>query len=276
MAELRPAGSGRASSICCATRSAAQQAGLNIGIGDATATSPRTAAAAWSWRGRSGRRTTPTSRARSTPGCARSTRADRSRRQPDDAAGRRAAAAAARSSSPAATASRVETEAVVRRESILNTVGSLALILPLLYLAFRSPWLVAVGSLPSALSLVVVLGVLGFTGATLSAAAAGSAAMLFGLGVDGVVLLYVAYVLARGRTDAGVDVRRRSPDRRASMLLGMWTTAATFYGLMFVDFPSLQQLGLLIGHSMVVCGILTLVLVPALLPRRPSRRRSAR
>ena len=57
------------------------------------------------------------------------------------------------------------------------------------------------------------------------------------------------------------------------MLLGMWTTAATFYGLMFVDFPSLQQLGALIGHSMVICGILTLVLVPALLPRA---RRGAR
>jgi predicted exporter len=55
------------------------------------------------------------------------------------------------------------------------------------------------------------------------------------------------------------------------MLLGMWTTAATFYGLMFVDFPSLQQLGRLLGHSMMVCGILTLVLVPALLPRRPRR-----
>ena len=53
----------------------------------------------------------------------------------------------------------------------------------------------------------------------------------------------------------------------------MWTTAATFYGLMFVDFPSLQQLGLLIGHSMVVCGVLTLVMVPALLPRRAPRRR---
>ena len=56
------------------------------------------------------------------------------------------------------------------------------------------------------------------------------------------------------------------------MLLGMWTTAATFYGLTFVDFPSLQQLGRLIGHSMMVCGVLTLVLVPALLPRRPPRR----
>jgi predicted RND superfamily exporter protein len=58
----------------------------------------------------------------------------------------------------------------------------------------------------------------------------------------------------------------------SSMLLGMWTTAATFYGLTFVDFPSLEQLGALIGHSMVLCGVLTLLLVPALLPRRrPAR-----
>ena len=54
-----------------------------------------------------------------------------------------------------------------------------------------------------------------------------------------------------------------------SMLLGMWTTAATFYGLAVVDFPSLEELGLLIGHSMMVCGLLTLVLVPALLPAVP-------
>ena len=52
----------------------------------------------------------------------------------------------------------------------------------------------------------------------------------------------------------------------------MWTTAATFYGLMFVDFPSLEQLGRLLGHSMVVCGVLTLIMVPALLPRRAPRR----
>ena len=99
----------------------------------------------------------------------------------------------------------VETEAFIRRESIVNTVGSLALILPLLYFVFRSAWLVAVGPLPSALSLIVVLGVMGFTGATLSAAATGSAAMLFGLGVDGVVLLYVSHRLALAR---GLDHAR--------------------------------------------------------------------
>jgi len=166
----------------------------------------------------------------------------------------------------------LETESVIRRESILNTVGSLALILPLLFLVFRSPWLVLVGSIPSALSLVLTLGVLGFAGATLSTAATASSAMLFGLGVDGVVLLYVGYTLAvrAGAEPAAAIDGLGGP--AASMLLGMWTTAATFYGLTFVDFPSLEQLGTLIGHSMVLCGILTLVLVPALLPlRRPAR-----
>jgi predicted RND superfamily exporter protein len=162
----------------------------------------------------------------------------------------------------------VETESVIRRESILNTAGSLALILPLLYLVFRSPWLVFVGSLPSAVSLLLVLGMLGAAGTTLSAAATASSAMLFGLGVDGVVLLYVAYTHAvRSGTEPAAAIDGLSGPA-ASMLLGMWTTAATFYGLKFVDFPSLEQLGTLIGHSMVLCGILTLVLVPALLPLR--------
>lgn len=163
----------------------------------------------------------------------------------------------------------IETEAVVRRESIVNGIGSLALILPLLYVVFRSPWLVAVGAIPSALSLLVVLGILGLTGATLSAAAAGASAMLFGLGVDGVVLLYVAHRLALASGAAPDAAVAQTAGPSSSMLLGMWTTAATFYGLLVVDFPSLEQLGGLIGHSMVVCGVLTLILVPALLPGRP-------
>ena len=168
----------------------------------------------------------------------------------------------------------VETEAEVKSQTVWNTIGSLVTILPLLFIIFRSLWLVTVGALPSGLSLVVVLGALGFTGAKLSAAATGAAAMLFGLGVDGVVLLYVAQRLALA-DDPNADVRAAISGPSSSMLLGMWTTAATFYGLMFVDFPTLQQLGRLLGHSMVICGLLTLVMVPALLPRRPPRGRAS-
>jgi uncharacterized protein len=166
----------------------------------------------------------------------------------------------------------LETEAIVKRESIMNSVGSLALIVPLLFIIFRSVWLAAIGALPSALSLAVTLGAMGAAGMTLSAAATGAAAMLFGLGVDGVVLVYVAYRLGIGQglePDAAIEA---TAGPSASMLLGMFTTAATFLGLMFVDFPSLQELGRLIGYSMAVCGLFTLVLVPALLPKRRSRR----
>jgi len=162
----------------------------------------------------------------------------------------------------------VETEAIVKRESILNSAFSLALILPLLYLAFRSFWLVAFGAVPAAAALLVVFGVMGITGATLSSAAAGSAAMLFGLGVDGVVLLYVSHRLALQRGLQGDAAIAATAEPSASMLLGMFTTAASFYGLYFVDFPSMRQLGVIIGHSMVACGLLTLLLVPALLPSR--------
>jgi len=166
----------------------------------------------------------------------------------------------------------VETEEVVKSETWWNTFGSLITILPLLFIVFRSLWLVTVGSLPSGLALLVVLGGIGFTGEKLSAAATGSAAMLFGLGIDGVVLLYVAHRLALA-DNPDTDVPTAIAGPSSSMLLGMWTTAATFYGLMFVDFPSLQHLGRLLGHSMVMCGILTLVMVPAFLPRRPPKRR---
>jgi predicted RND superfamily exporter protein len=161
----------------------------------------------------------------------------------------------------------VEAEAVVKRESLTNGIGSLALILPLLFVVFRSPWLLIVGAIPSAAALLVAIGVLGIAGVTLSAAATGAAAMIFGLGVDGVVLLYVGYrhAMAEGLEPSAAIRALGGPS--ASMLLGMWTTAATFLGLIVVDFPSLEQLGLLIGIGMLACGVLTLLMVPATLPR---------
>ncbi len=169
----------------------------------------------------------------------------------------------------------IETEREVRAETVWNTVGSLAVILPLLFIAFRSPWLVAVGPLPSALAILMVLAMYAVAHVTLSAAATGAAAMLFGLGIDGVVLMFVAFRqgISEGKSaDESVTAMGESGGPASSMLLGMWTTAATFYGLTIIDFPSLQELGALIGHGMVLCGLLTLILVPALLPRRVTKR----
>ena len=52
------------------------------------------------------------------------------------------------------------------------------------------------------------------------------------------------------------------------MLLGCLTTAATFFGLTWINLPALQQLGRLVGFGMLLGGPLTLLLVPAMLPNR--------
>ena len=131
----------------------------------------------------------------------------------------------------------VETEAVVKRESIWNTRR----------FADRDS-AAALPRVPQPLARDGRLAAVGAVAARSCSARSdsparrcrppppASAAMLFGLGVDGVVLLYVAHRLALAG-GAGRRCRRRSQGRRRSMLLGMWTTAATFYGLMFVDFP---------------------------------------
>ena len=166
----------------------------------------------------------------------------------------------------------VETEAVVRRESILNTVGSLALILPLLYLVFRSLWLVpsarcrrrsrwcscsACSASPAprcrrrrrrrarCCSASASTASCCCTSPTRLAVRQGRTGARRSTRLGRTCLEHAAR-----HVDDGGDVLR--PDVRR--------------------LPQPQQLGALIGHSMVVCGVLTLVLVPALLPlRRPAR-----
>ena len=75
---------------------------------------------------------------------------------------------------------------------------SLVSVLALVYLVFRSGRILLAAAIPLLLAAAVTLAVNGLWW-QLSAAASGCAAMLFGVGVDGVVLLYVRYLEERGR-----------------------------------------------------------------------------
>ncbi len=120
----------------------------------------------------------------------------------------------------------IETESLMRGEAASNTLWSMVGVLALLYLAFRNAWLVLFGTLPILLGTLVTLALHQVAGVQLSAAATGASAMLFGLGDDGLVLLFVAYRdrLARGlspidavRDLGGIGVSvlaRRRHDRR--------------------------------------------------------------
>lgn len=162
----------------------------------------------------------------------------------------------------------VETEALMRGEAVSNAAWSLVGVLGLLYLAFRNVWLVLFGAVPVLLGTLVTLALHQVAGVQLSAAATGASAMLFGLGDDGLVLLFVAYRdrLARGLAPLAA-VNELGPVG-VSVFLGAITTSATFLGLWFVSFPSLQQLGIVIGVGMLLTVLFTLTVLVAGLPGR--------
>jgi len=170
----------------------------------------------------------------------------------------------------------LETERLMRREAFFNLVGSLAGILVLLLLVFRSAWLFVAGALPMTVGGLLAAAVVGFSHPNLSGAAAGASALLFGLGIDGLVLLYARYLEERPTSGSADEAVGRLGGSAASMLLGMFTSAATFLALTLVEFPSLTELGRVIGLGMVFGGIATFLLVPALLPATVKPRRPLR
>lgn len=160
----------------------------------------------------------------------------------------------------------IETEALVRNEAMSNTVLSTLGILGVLFLAFRNWWVVLVGGLPILLATMVTLAAHQVLGIELAAAAAGSSAMLFGLGDDGLVLLFVAYRAALGRGLSPTEAVASLGGTGVSIMLAAVTTTATFLGLWFMSFPSLQQLGVIVGVGILLSALFTVTLLVAGLP----------
>ena len=163
----------------------------------------------------------------------------------------------------------VETEALVRRETIRNTLQSLVAVLILLALGLHSTRLVLYGAVPIALGSILVLAAAAAARVKLSAAASGSSAMLFGLGVDAVILMFLRYREEEAAGTPHAEAITALGEPAVSIVLGVTTTAATFLALLLMDFPTLQELGALVGAGILLCGALTIVLTPALLVAWP-------
>jgi predicted RND superfamily exporter protein len=166
----------------------------------------------------------------------------------------------------------LEAEQLIRREGIINSVGSLLLLMLVVFAVFRTPWVMLYGCLPLALAAVLTLGINGLIQGSLSPATSGSAGMLFGLGIDGVVLLYLRYLEERRAGASTDEAVRRMSGTASSVVLAQVTTAATFFALLVIDFPTLQDLGSLVGLGILLCCGLTILLLPALLPRHADTR----
>jgi predicted exporter len=160
----------------------------------------------------------------------------------------------------------LEAEQLIRREGVFNALGSLALLILVVLGVFRTPWVLLFGFLPLAIAAVLTLGLNGAIHGTLSPATSGFTGMLFGLGIDGVVIIYVRYLEERRSGLSADDAITRVSATASSVVLAQLTTAATFLALLLIDFPTLQDLGSLVGLGIICCLVLTILLLPALLP----------
>jgi predicted exporter len=158
----------------------------------------------------------------------------------------------------------LDAERVIRREMVVNTASSLVVLLLLVVVVFRTLWILPFGTAPLIVAVVLTLGANGLRG-PLSPATSGAAAMLFGLGIDGVVLLYLRFIEERQRGFSEPEAVARMAGTATSIVVAYGTTAVTFLALVLVDFPSLEDLGRLVGLGMFFCCLLVLTVVPALI-----------
>lgn len=172
----------------------------------------------------------------------------------------------------------LEAETLIRSEMTFNTFVSLALLLAVVFVVFRSYSILLCAATTLGLAGLLAMVFVGLARGDLLAAASGGAAMVFGLGDDGLMLLYVRFLEERARGASLEAATKCLSQTVSSVFLAYITTVATFAALMFIDFPSLEELGRLVALGMLLSAGLTLLFVPAFLSfhRSTGRGRSPR
>jgi len=166
---------------------------------------------------------------------------------------------------------------LIRKDVIANVLGTVFGVLALFLYAFRRPAAIFYAGAPLALGLVLTFGLAGLVYGTLSSASAGFAALLAGLGIDFITVLYGRYVDERNRGATMphamiVAIRTTMP----GIFLASVTPAATFYAFLATDFQGMTQLGFLTGTGILFFLICVAFLLPALIvwSERKERKRA--
>ncbi|MBT9557788.1 MAG: MMPL family transporter [Myxococcales bacterium] len=146
-----------------------------------------------------------------------------------------------------------------------NHIKSLAfsgpIVLFLLIIAFRSLRLGVIAAVPAGLTLALTYGLMGTFPEALPLDIAGSmlASIALGTGID-----YAIHVLWRYR-EGGTEAAMRTTGRR--VLINAVEVSLGFSVLGFATIVPMSRFGLLTAFTLAVAALVTLVVVPALLPR---------
>ncbi len=155
---------------------------------------------------------------------------------------------------------------LIRQDVIANVLGSFFGVLALFLYAFRRPAAIGYAGAPLALSLAITFGTASLVYGKLSQASAGFAALLAGLGIDFITVLYGRYVDERNRgADLESAIRTIMRTTMPGVFVAAITTAGTFYAFLATQFRGMTQLGFLTGTGILIFLVCVLFLLPALI-----------
>lgn len=156
-------------------------------------------------------------------------------------------------------------EKIIRQDMALNGVTSFVGVLLLYFYAYRRPSALLYAAVPMTVAIIITFAIGALAFGTLSAASTGFAALLAGLGVDFMTVLYERYVDERNRGASVTDaVRTFMRHALPGVIVGALTTAATFYAFLATDFRGMAQLGFLTGSGILVFLVCVVFVLPAL------------
>jgi predicted RND superfamily exporter protein len=168
-------------------------------------------------------------------------------------------------------------EKIIRYDMALNGVTSFVGVLLLYLYAYRRPSSLLYAAVPMVVAIIITFAIGALAFGTLSAASTGFAALLAGLGVDFMTILYERYADERYRGASLVDaVRTFMRHSLPGVIVGAVTTAATFYAFLATDFRGMTQLGFLTGTGIMVFLVAVVFVLPALIVVVERRREGKR
>ena len=155
---------------------------------------------------------------------------------------------------------------LIRYDVIVNVVGSFFGVLLLFIYAFRRGASVVYAGAPLAMGLALTFGTAGAVYGVLSQASAGFAALLAGLGIDFITVLYGRYVDERNRgAEMPAAIRTMMRSTLPGVVVAAVTTAGTFFAFLATDFRGMTQLGFLTGTGILLFLLCVVFLLPELI-----------
>jgi uncharacterized protein len=155
---------------------------------------------------------------------------------------------------------------LIKQDAIANILFSFFGVLLLFIYGFRRAASIAYAGVPLALALGLTFGLSGIIYGQLSQISASFAALLAGLGIDFITVMYGRYVDERNRgTDLPTAIRTIMRATLPGIFVAAITTAGTFYAFLATDFRGMSQLGSLTGTGVLLFLLCVTFVLPALI-----------